>query len=325
MMSEQAPRRAPVLVALGGNAISPADKEGNIPQQFEATRTTVRHLVDLIAHGVRLLITHGNGPQVGNVLRRVELAAHEIYTLPLDICVADTQGGMGYMIAQCLDNELRRRGIDLVANTIITTVEVDPADPGFQNPSKPVGGYYEPDKAREMQRRYGWKMVQSKRNGKYRRVVPSPQPRRIIELKLIRECVKAGDLIVAGGGGGIPVARDASGNLVGVEAVIDKDRTSAMLAAGIGAETFVIATGVDRVMLDFGQPTARPIERMTVAEAQAYLDDGQFPPGSMGPKIEAAIDYLRRMNNRQACVLITDLERMVDAMQGRAGTKITLE
>ncbi len=316
---------APVLVALGGNAISPAEKEGNIPQQFDATRATVAHLVDLIAHGVRLLITHGNGPQVGNVLRRVELAAHEIYTLPLDICVADTQGGMGYMIAQCLDNELRRRGIDLVANTIITTVEVDPDDPGFENPTKPVGGYYEPRKAEEMQRRYGWKMVVSRRNGKYRRVVPSPLPQRIIELKLIRECIEAGDLIVAAGGGGIPVARGPDGDLVGVEAVIDKDRTSAMLASGIGAETFVIATGVDRVMLDFGQPTQRAIEHMTVGEAQRHLDEGQFPPGSMGPKIEAAIDYLRRTDSPRARVIITDLERMVEAIHGRAGTTITLE
>ena len=313
---------SPVVVALGGNAISPADKEGNIPEQFETTRATAVSLVDLVERGSRLLVTHGNGPQVGKVLRRVELSSHEIYPLPLDTCVSDTQGGMGYMIALCLNNELRRRGIDVIANAIITTVEVDSNDPGFQNPSKPIGGFFDPDKAREMQRLHGWDMVEARHNGKFRRVVPSPMPKAIIEIKLIRECVNAGDLIVAGGGGGIPVARDENGDLYGVEAVIDKDRTSALLAAEIGALTFVMATGVSKVALDFGGPGERWLDRLTVSEAKRHLADGQFPPGSMGPKIEAAIDYLIRIANPDARVIISDLDHLADAIAGREGTCI---
>jgi carbamate kinase len=312
----------PIVVALGGNAISPEDQEGNIPQQFRTTRATVVHLVDLIEMGARLLITHGNGPQVGNVLRRVELAAHEVYTLPLDICGADTQGGMGYMIAQCLNNELRRRGIDLTASTIITAVEVDSNDPEFEHPTKPVGHFYTPKEAAEMRRRYGWEMVKSRRNGKYRRVVPSPRPRRIVEVKLIRECVAAGDLVIAGGGGGVPVTRDENGDYIGVEAVIDKDRTSALLASAIGAGTFVIATPVDKVALNFGKPDQQAIDRMTVSEAKRHLADGQFPPGSMGPKIEAAIDYLEHVGDPEARVIISDLHHLAAAIDVREGTWI---
>jgi carbamate kinase len=314
---------SPIVVALGGNAISPADSEGDvIPQQFRATRQTAITLVDLIEYGGRLLVTHGNGPQVGAALRRVELTADQVYPLPLDICGADTQGGMGYMIAQCLNNELRRRGIDVVANTIITTVEVDRNDPEFRNPTKPVGAYYTAEEAEQMRQRYGWKMVEARRNRRYRRVVPSPAPRQIIEAKLIRECVAAGDLVVAGGGGGVPITRNEDGDYVGVEGVIDKDRTSAILASKIGAETFVIATGIDKVALNFGQPDQTPIDRMTVAEAKAHLVAGQFPPGSMGPKIEAAIDYLERVDNGGARVIICDLQRLMDAIRGREGTWI---
>ncbi len=313
---------SPIVVALGGNAISPADEEGNIPQQFRTTRQTVVHLADLIELGGRLLVTHGNGPQVGNVLRRVELAASEIYTLPLDICVADTQGGMGYMIAQCLNNELRRRGIELTANTIITTVEVDPRDPEFEHPTKPIGGFYTPRKAAEMQQRYGWKMARIPRSRRYRRVVPSPLPKAIVEVKLIRECIAAGDLVIASGGGGVPVRRDGNGDYVGVEAVIDKDRTSALLASAIGAGTLVIATPVEKVVLNFGKPDQQAIDRMTVSEAKRHLADGQFPPGSMGPKIEAAIDYLKHVGDPDARVIICDLGHMTAAMNGQNGTWI---
>jgi carbamate kinase len=314
---------SPIVVALGGNAISPADAEGDvIPQQFRATQQTVMTLVDLIEYGGRLLVTHGNGPQVGAALRRVELTAGQVYPLPLDICGADTQGGMGYMIAQCFNNELRRRGIDLIANTIITTVEVDRDDPEFVNPTKPVGAYYSAEEAEQMRQRYGWKMVKARRNARYRRVVPSPVPRRVIEAKLIRECVAAGDLVVAGGGGGVPVTRNEAGDYVGVEGVIDKDRTSAILASKIHAATFVIATGIDKVALNFGRPDQTPIDRLTVAEAKRHLVDGQFPPGSMGPKIEAAIDYLESVENPHARVIICDLKRLMDAIKGLDGTWI---
>ena len=314
----------PIVVALGGNAIAPPSANGDdvIPQQFSATRKTVITLVDLIQAGGRLLVTHGNGPQVGAALRRVEVAATEVYTLPLDICGADTQGGMGYMIAQCFNNELRRRGIEITANTIITSVEVDRADPEFKKPTKPVGCFYTAEEAEKMQRLYGWKMAKAQRNGKYRRVVPSPTPRRIIEIKLIRECIRAGDLIVAGGGGGVPIALDVEGNLVGIEGVIDKDRTSALLAREVDADTFIIATGVNKVALDYGKPEQRTIDRMTVSEARRHLDAGQFPPGSMGPKIEAAIDFLEHVQSPDAAVIICDLEHLMDAINGRDGTWI---
>ena len=314
---------SPIVAALGGNAISPADAAGDvIPQQFRATQQTIMTLVDLIEYGGHLLVTHGNGPQVGAALRRVELTAGQVYALPLDICGADTQGGMGYMIAQCFNNELRRRGIDLIANTIITTVEVDRDDPEFVNPTKPVGAYYTAEEAEQMRRRYGWTMVKARRNRRYRRVVPSPVPRRVIEAKLIRECVAAGDLVVAGGGGGVPVTRNQAGDYVGVEGVIDKDRTSAILASKIGAGTLVIATGINKVALNFGRPDQTPIDRLTVAEARKHLADGQFPPGSMGPKIEAAIDYLEAVENPDARVIICDLEHLMGAIRGQNGTWI---
>jgi len=311
-----------VVVALGGNAISPADDEGDIPQQFETTRQTAVHLVDLVERGLHLLITHGNGPQVGNALRRVELAAHEVYRLPLDICVADTQGGMGYMIAQCLNNELRRRGLPQRASALVTAVEVDLADPAFQDPTKPIGGHYSPQQAEQMQRRYGWKMVAQPANGTLRRVVPSPLPKAIVEIGLIRRLAEAGELLVAGGGGGVPVIRNEDGDYVGVEAVIDKDRTSALLASAIGARLFVSATSVRKVMLNFGTPDQRPIDEMTVSQARQHLAAGQFPPGSMGPKIEAALDYLERVADPAARALICDLDRLGEAVAGRDGTWI---
>lgn len=312
---------ATFVIALGGNAISPADGVGDIPEQYRITTQSAAQLADLIAAGRHMVLTHGNGPQVGNVLRRMELAAHEVYVLPLDICVADTQGGMGYMICTCLRNELRRRGVDCPVSTIITTVEVDADDPDFANPSKPVGDHYSADRAAALRAQQGWRMIEVRGRG-WRRVVPSPLPRRIIEIDLLRRLAAAGDCIVAGGGGGVPVTRDADGRYVGVEAVIDKDRTSALLASEIGAAAFVIATSVERVSLDFGKPTQRPIDRMTAAEARRWLDAGQFPPGSMGPKIEAAIDFLDRAARPDAFVLICELSKLAEALAGRSGTRI---
>ena len=315
----------PIVVALGGNAISRADEEGNIRQQFRAARQTAKLLVDLIERGGKLLITHGNGPQVGNMLRRVELAAHEVYTLPLDVCGADTQGGMGYMIAQCINNELRRRQIDVTANAIVTSVEVDRDDPEFENPTKPIGQFYQPNRAIEMQRRYGWRMVEARRNHKFRRVVPSPMPRRIIEERLIRECVEAGDLVIAGGGGGVPVTCDRDGNLVGVEGVIDKDRTSGLLALAIGAPTFVIATGVRKVAINYGEPGEQFLDQLTAGQARKLQSEGQFPPGSMGPKIDAALRFLEESDQPDARVIICDLEHLLDAIDGQDGTHIVAD
>ncbi len=321
-----------IVVALGGNAISREGEEGNVPQQFQHSRETAVHLVDLIERGCRLVVTHGNGPQVGNVLRRVELAAHELYTLPLDVCGAHTQGGMGYMIAQCLTNELTRRreagtlppGAPRIATAIVTSVEVDPADPEFSHPTKPVGRFYDRHRADELQSRHGWKMVEQGPRG-YRRVVPSPRPRAILELELIARLAAEGELLVAAGGGGIPVLRRPDGQYYGVEAVIDKDRTAALLALGVNAKALVLATNVDRVALDYGRPTQRKLDRLTVDEARRYLAAGQFPPGSMGPKVESAIEFLTRSTRREACALICDLQEIRTALAGGSGTRITAD
>ena len=310
-----------IVVALGGNAISPPKAEGNLDQQFDSARTSAARLADLIAAGYQPVITHGNGPQVGNVLRRVELAAHELYTLTLDICVADTQSGIGYMLAQCLMNELRQRGQERIVSTIVTTVEIDPADPAFGNPSKPIGRFYEADRAEEMRTRYGWQMIEDAGRG-WRRVVPSPLPRNIVEIETIWRLVSQGELIVAAGGGGIPVSRGPNGELAGVEAIIDKDRTAALLAARLHAEILVIATEVERVALNFGKPDEKRLDQLTVSEARRHRAEGQFPAGSMGPKIESAIYFLMQSGRPDARVVICDLKQIADAVAGKAGTTI---
>ncbi|RMF73556.1 MAG: carbamate kinase [Planctomycetota bacterium] len=312
----------PIVVALGGNAISPEHAEGNIDEQFAASRVTARLIVDLISDGHHVVITHGNGPQVGNVLRRVELAAHEVYTLPLQTCVADTQGGMGYMIAECLNNELARRGIARTAAALITMVEVAEDDPAFENPTKPIGRLYSPEQAEDVRRRYGWRMAAIGSRG-FRRVVPSPAPLHIIEADVIRTLVAHGCLLIAGGGGGIPVVRCPDGTHRGVEAVIDKDRTSALLAHELNAELLLIATSVPKVAINYGRPDERRLERMTTSEARGWLSEGQFPAGSMGPKVEASLEFLEKSDsNDERRVVICALEELRDAAAGRAGTQI---
>ncbi|MFO0837919.1 MAG: carbamate kinase [Phycisphaerae bacterium] len=307
------------VIALGGNAISPARSEGNIAEQFAASRATAVRLADVIQSGVRVVITHGNGPQVGNVLRRVELAAHEVYILPLDTCVADTQGGMGYMIAQCLNNELRRRGDARRISTIITSVEVDRDDPAFAHPTKPIGRTYSRQRAEQHTRAHGWHSTETA-PGEFRRVVPSPRPLQIVEIDLIAEMARAGHVVIACGGGGIPVIRSEQGDWLGVEAVIDKDRTSSLLAQRIDADALVIATEVAGVALDFGKPTQRWLDRLTPAEARRLLESGQFPAGSMGPKVEAAAEFVERSRRPAARALICHLDHIGDALAGRAGT-----
>ncbi len=310
-----------IIVALGGNAISRPNQEGNVPQQFENTSYTAGYLAELVAQGYQPVVTHGNGPQVGNVLRRVELAAKELYRLPLHICGAHTQGGMGFMIAQCLNNALRRRGIERRYTAIVTSVEVDRDDPAFRNPTKPIGSFYTKEKAEQLQREQGWDMVHIRRQG-WRRVVPSPAPKAIVEIELIRRLVDAGELLVAAGGGGIPVARNEQGDWYGVEAVIDKDRTAALLGRALDVPVLMIVTAVERVALDYGTPHERPVDRLKVSEATMHLMAGQFPPGSMGPKIEAAIEFLRGCRAGEARVIICDIAHMADALAGRSGTLI---
>lgn len=311
----------PVVVALGGNALSPPGRTGAIREQFERTERTAERLAEVVAAGHRLCITHGNGPQVGSELRRVELAAGEVYTLPLHICVADTQGGMGYMIAQCLDNALHRHGLTQGIVPIVTTVEVADDDPAFEHPDKPIGRYLDADEAEMLRRANGCHVVEVEA-GRFRRVVASPMPRRIVEIELIKRMIANGELVIAAGGGGIPVMLGENGDYSGCEAVIDKDRTSALLAAAIGTHTLMLVTSVSRVALDFGTPEERFIERMTVSEARAHLAAGQFPPGSMGPKIEAAIDYLERSPGLAARVIICDIDHIGEALAGRDGTCI---
>jgi carbamate kinase len=313
---------APIVVALGGNAISPPGERGDIPQQFSQTRHTARHLAELLLSGAPVVITHGNGPQVGNAVRRVELSMHEVYPLDLGICVADLEGGMGYMIAQCLMNELNRRGTRRLVSAVVTTVEVDGEDPAFEDPAKPIGSFYTEDQARKFMATYGWHMKPVSSHG-WRRVVPSPIPKAIIEIELIRSLVAAGELLVAVGGGGIPVVREPDGTLNGVEAVIDKDLASGLLAGAIDAGTFLIITNQSTVYLDYETPNQRAVDRLTVAEALRHSDAGQFPPGSMGPKIRAAIDFLAQSNRRETRVIITDMEHIDAALAGAAGTTIT--
>jgi carbamate kinase len=314
----RARRARTVVIAIGGNASYPPTIKGLAEEQLALMETAAEHLVQIVRDGFRLVLTHGNGPVVGNILFRMAKTADELPPMPMDICVAHSQGGMGYMLQQTLANVLHRHGMDTAVTSIITQVEVAADDPGFANPTKPVGRFFDKDEADRLGREHGWRFIEDAGRG-YRRVVPSPVPLRVLDLPTIRALLASNVIPIAAGGGGIPVARDASGAYRGVSAVIDKDLTSALLAADLGADTLVMLTGVDRVALDFGRPTHRPIDRMTSSEAQRWLDEGQFPPGSMGPKITAARRYLARGGGK---VVITSLDRTCDALRGDAGTTI---
>jgi carbamate kinase len=311
-------RTRTVVIAIGGNASYPPTIRGLAEEQLALMETAAEHLVSIVRSGYRLVLTHGNGPVVGNILFRMARTADELPPMPMDICVAHSQGGMGYMLQQTLANVLHRHGIDAAVSSIITRVEVNANDPGFAAPTKPVGRFFAKDEADRLAREHGWRFVEDAGRG-YRRVVPSPVPHAILDLPTIRALLAAGTIPIAAGGGGIPVVRDANGDYAGVSAVIDKDLTSALLAAELQAETLVMLTAVDRVALDFGRPTQRPIDRMTADEAQRHFDDGQFPAGSMGPKITAALRYLARGGGK---AVITSLDRTCDALRGDAGTTI---
>jgi len=305
------------VVAIGGNAITRPGQRGTIPEQYENAERACGDLLALLKQDYDLVLTHGNGPQVGNILLRVELSAHEVYTLPLDTCVADCQGGMGYMLQQVMGNVLDASGMDQTVATVVTQVIVGEADPAFENPSKPVGPFYRRDRVLDLERK-GWRVLEDSGRG-YRRVVASPIPTEIVEIEAIRTLLGAGTVVIAAGGGGIPVIRKA-GKLHGVEAVVDKDFASSLLARLLNADLFLIATGIDRVYLNFGTPEQRPLGRMTADEAESYIEQGQFAPGSMEPKIRAALDYLRCGGEE---VLITDISDVAAALRGESGTKIT--
>ncbi len=308
------------VVALGGNAIAQTGKE-DIHKQFANTRKALMGIVELIQEGYNLAITHGNGPQVGNALLRVERTAHDIPALPLGVIVADTEGGMGYMIEQSLQNKLKQLGIERDVITIVTQVIVDPNDPSIINPTKFIGPFYTKKQAEKLARVFNWVIKEDSGKG-YRRVVPSPKPIKIVNRRIIRELVDEGTIVIAAGGGGIPVYVENDGSLEGVDAVIDKDRASAVLAHDIQAQTLLILTNVEYIYLNYQKSNQQPIKVLTVRDAIKYLREGQFPPGSMGPKIEAAINFLEKGGKE---VIITSLDRAREALLGNTGTRITLD
>jgi carbamate kinase len=275
----------------------------------------------MVQRGWRIVITHGNGPQVGAALLRSERAAGEVYTHPLDVCVATTQSEIGYLLQRAMEYELRQLGLTTPVTTVLTQVRVDADDPAFKNPTKPIGPFYSKEEAEEKQRRLGWNIVEDSARG-YRRVVASPEPKEIFEQAIIRHLLEQGMIVIACGGGGIPVIELEDHRVEGSEAVIDKDRASALLAAELGVDLFAISTDARQVYLDFKKPTQRGLDRITADELQKHLDAGQFPPGSMGPKVESAIRYLRNGGKE---VIITSFEYLTDAMEGTDGTHIVAE
>ncbi len=306
------------IVAIGGNSLIKDKDHQTVPDQFAATRETCVHIADMIEQGWEVVITHGNGPQVGFILLRSELASHVLHTVPLDSCGADTQGAIGYMIQQSLGNEFQKRDIQKPIVTVVTQVVVDKGDPAFENPTKPIGPFYNETRAKKYSDEEGWHIMDDAGRG-WRRVVPSPIPIRIVEQEAIKALIDQGFVVIGVGGGGIPVVEE-DGSLRGVEAVIDKDYASGLLATGINADLFLISTAVERVALNYGKPNQVDLDRMTLSEAKNYLQEGHFPPGSMGPKIKAVIKFLEE-GGKEA--LITSPENLARALRGETGTRIT--
>jgi len=308
------------VVAIGGNSLIKDNTRVTVEDQYEAAKETCYYIADMIEQGWDVAIGHGNGPQVGFILRRSEIA-HQVagmHEVPLDVCGADTQGAIGYALQQNLQNEFRRRGIAKQAATVVTQVVVDRNDPSFKNPTKPIGGFMTEEEARRREREEGWTVVEDAGRG-WRRVVASPLPQRIVELDAVRRLLDAGIVTITVGGGGIPVIEDENGNLKGVAAVIDKDYAASLLARSIGADLFLISTAVDKVYLNFNKPDQRPIDVMTVSEAKRYMDEGHFAKGSMLPKIQAIIWFLEA-GGKEA--IITNPENIARALRGETGTRV---
>jgi len=306
-----------VLIALGGNAIIKESECGTITQQFANTRIALAGVVELIRGGYDLVLTHGNGPQVGNMLIRVEEARDKAYDVPLGVCVAQSQGEMGYMLGQSMQNLLKLKGINKDVVTILTQVEVDQNDPALQNPTKPIGPFYNEEQAQKLRDR-GLIVVEDAGRG-YRRVVPSPIPKAVVEADTIRGIVSLGVIVIACGGGGMPVYVEPDGRYEGIDGVVDKDLASGVLATEIAAEKLIILTGVSQVALNFRKPDQRFLSRVTLSEAKRYLAEGHFPAGSMGPKIKAAVEFLERGGK---AALITSAEEMFAALNNQGGTWI---
>jgi len=308
-----------IVVALGGNAILQPGQRGTVQEQLENVNVACEHLVKIIASGkYGIVIAHGNGPQVGNVLLQNEMTSSLVPPMPLDVCVAVTQGTMGYMIQQTLANHLRAAGLQHNITTIITQVIVDEDDPAFKNPTKPVGPFYNSVEAQKLRHDRGWVIIEDSDRG-YRRVVPSPKALAIQETRIIKHMLADSEIVIAVGGGGIPVVREEGRNLRGIEAVIDKDLAAARLADDINAAVLMILTDVEQVMLNYGSVDEVGIERMTVAEAEHYLEEGQFGQGSMQPKVEAGISFIKAGGGK---AIITALNKVSEALAEKAGTII---
>ena len=312
------PRPKLAVVAFGGNALLRPEDRGTQEDQIARAKQAARWLAEIVRHGYKLIVVHGNGPQVGNILVQAEEASTKIPPQSLDVCVAQTEGSIGFVLQLAIRNRLESIGVGGEVATILTEVEVDGNDPAFKRPTKPIGPFFTRYRAEALERDLGWTMREDAGRG-WRHVVPSPRPLRILNIKTVSRMLESASVVVAAGGGGIPVVRGRDGQWRGIEAVIDKDFASALLAADLNVDLFLILTGVPKVAIDFGKPTQRSLDRMTVAEAEKHLADGQFPPGSMGPKIEAAIQFVRATRKQ---VLITDVDVLREALAGKDGTLI---
>lgn len=312
------------VVAVGGNALITSDDKNSIADQYQAVMESVRHITDMIEAGWDLVITHGNGPQVGFILRRSELAAEEVSPVPLDYAVGDTQGAIGYMFQKALHNELQRRGIQRPVVTLVTQTEVSADDPAFQNPSKPVGAFFDQQTALERQQKLGWTMMEDAGRG-WRRTVPSPEPLAIIEREVISQLLAQGCIVIACGGGGIPVVKDEHQQLQGIEAVIDKDLASALLAEQLGADLLLIPTGVEQVAINFGTPQQQWLDQLSIEQANELIQQGQFGAGSMQPKVEAILRFVihSKQQGKNGQGLITSPQAIKAALEHQTGTWIT--
>jgi carbamate kinase len=306
------------IVAIGGNSLIADKQHEDVQSQVNAVDESCKHIADMVERGWNVIVTHGNGPQVGFILRRNELASPEVHSTPLDVIGADTQGSIGYMIARALDNEFKKRKIKRSVAALVTQVLVDRNDPGFKNPTKGIGGFTTKDKA-DVFAKEGWTVKEDAGRG-WRRMIASPIPLKIIELDAIQSLIKSGFTVVAVGGGGIPVIEDEHGQLQGTYAVIDKDRASSLLASELKADLFLISTAVDKVAINFNKPDQKWLDKMTLSEAKQLYAQGHFLSGSMGPKIEAIIAFLEA--NPHGKALVTQPQSIVDALDGKTGTWI---
>ena len=307
-----------IVIAIGGNSLIEDSKHVTVSAQYEAAAKTCHHIARLVREGHRVVIAHGNGPQVGYILRRAEYAKDILHTVPLDSCVADTQGAIGYQLQRALDNEFTALGLKESVATVVTQVEVDPNDKSFQNPTKPIGSFMSEEEALKHKEKDGWSIMEDAGRG-FRRVVASPKPKKIIELDTIRTLLDNNIIVIAAGGGGIPVVRDENGALQGKEAVIDKDLAAAILAKDLHADLFVISTAVEKVCLNYGKPDQKELSEVHVSELDTYIEEGHFAPGSMLPKIQAVRDFV---SSTGGIGLITDPAHLYDALYHGAGTKI---